>query len=264
MTNGLMYFSYISRAKVNQLYDQITDFAVEKKSVKRGRQGETSAEAGVGGLLGFIQGSLRAGGKYTHDSEETGVETTVQKASKVIEYIEKNETVYDLNKLIENKAGVTLDAFCYRYRGRFFALGGIDRRQSSGIYINGLALSYMADEIILSKSLLIEPARAENSFREIGPNNGALVSRMCIINSNIDEYILSLACSFKYFSDMGGHWDERDKEWEVSPHSGNWRFFQGEEELWFDSLLFINGRRGNTIMGTPLFLMHSTDPTLVI
>lgn len=264
MAKGLMYFSYISRAKVNQLYDQITDFAVEKKSVKRGKQGETSAEAGMGGLFGFIKGNLSAGGRYTHDSEETGVETTVQKATKVIEYIEKNEEVYDLNELIENKAGVTLDAFCYRYKGRFFALGGIYRGESSGLSINGTALSHMADDIILSKSLLIEPARIENAFKEVGPNNGSLVSDMCIINSNVNDFILSLACSFKYFADMGGHWDERDKEWSVSPHSGNWRFFHGEEELWFDSLVFINGRRGNTLMGTPLFLVHTTDPTLVI
>jgi hypothetical protein len=49
-------------------------------------------------------------------------------------------------------------------------------------------------------------------------------------------------------------------EWDVHPHSGNYHFFKGETEGFFDSLIFVNGIRGTTIMGTPLFLAGAIDP----
>jgi hypothetical protein len=267
MARELKYFSYISRAKVNQLYEQITDFAVEKKTVKRGRQGETSAEAGTGSFFGLLKGTLKLGGKLSRDVEEVGSVTTVQKAIKVIEYIEQNEQISDLAELCRRKEGVLLNAFCYRYEGKFLALGELYRDRGyrqSDLRINGTALSTAGDEIVISKRLLIEPARKENAFSEKGPNNGSLVSNICIVTSAIGEYTLNLACSYKYFSDMGGAWNEERKEWDVSPHSGNYNFFEGESDAWWESLLFINGITGKTIMGTPLFLVQSTDPSLAI
>jgi hypothetical protein len=124
------------------------------------------------------------------------------------------------------------------------------------------ALNRAKDEIIISKALLVQPAREENALKESSPNNGSLVSDMCVVTSELAEYTLSLACSFKYFSDMGGSWDERAREWHVHPHSGNYHFFNGDCDAWFDSLIFINGMRGKTIMGTPLFLVYATNPSL--
>ena len=156
-----------------------------------------------------------------------------------------------------------LDAFCYSYSGKFFALGQVGREKSDrGINIPQAALARIEDEIVISKSLLILPGREENSLKEAGPNKANLVSDIAIINSEVGGYALSLACSYKYFSDMGGSWDEREKEWSVYPHSGNFHFFTGQCDAWFDSLIFVTGIRGTTIMGTPLFLVHSVDPSL--
>lgn len=266
MTKGLSYFAYISRAKVSQLYDQITDFAVEQRTVRRGKEAETSAEAGAGGFFGFLKASLNVGGKISRAVEEVGTMTTIQKAIKVIEYIEEHENVPDLNDLCKREKGVSLDAFCYRYEGEFFTLGHLSRNKDSygGLNISAAALAKAGDEILISKDLLINPARNENAFMETGPNNGSLVSNMCIISSNAFAFTLELACSYKYFSDMGGEWRESDKEWAVVPHSGNHFFFNGESTSRFESLLFINGIRGRTIFGTPLFLTYSRHSSLAI
>jgi hypothetical protein len=64
-------------------------------------------------------------------------------------------------------------------------------------------------------------------------------------------------CVAKYFSEMGGHWDERDREWTVRPHSGNYNFFEGGVAAYLEGLIFINGVRSSTILGSPLFLNHA-------
>ena len=158
---------------------------------------------------------------------------------------------------------MALNAFAYTYSGEFFALASMGRK-SGGIYISDKSLNHGPDEIVISKELLVQPGRKENALVEIGPNMGALVSNMAIINSSAGEFTISLACSLKYFSDMGGHWDEKDKEWSVTPHSGNHHFFSGESSMWATALIFITGVRGKTIMGTPLFLIHESNPNLTI
>ena len=86
---------------------------------------------------------------------------------------------------------------------------------------------------------------------------------MCIITSELSNYTLSLACSLKYFSDMGGSWRESEREWDVYPHSGNHHFFSGQcDALASGRIVLPYGIKGNTIMGTPLFLVHSADPSL--
>jgi hypothetical protein len=263
MNKSLRYFAYISRSKVNQLYDQITDFAVERKSVKRAKDADAKAEVGSSALLTFLRGGLSFGARYSQTSEETGSETVVQKLMKIVDYIEANEKVLDLARLCERGEGVALNAFCYSYSGKFFALGQVGRETSHyGITISQDALNRAGDEIVISKSLLVLPGRQENALKESSPNNGSLVSDLCIVTSEVSDYTLSLACSFKYFSDMGGNWDEGNREWRVHPHSGNYHFFEGHCDAWFDSLIFINGIRGKTIMGTPLFLVYEADPSL--
>jgi hypothetical protein len=264
MAENLKYFAYISRAKTMQLHEQITDYTIEKKSVKRSNEGNIDAELGGGSIFGLLKAGMRFGGRGGFAVEEERSQTTVQQLSAVTKYIEQNEKVLDLGRLCRRKEGVTLDAFAYSYSGSFFVLGDIYRGSHGGIHISRESLSRARDEIVLSKDLLIKPAHEENSFKEIGPNNGALVSNMCIIASTVGDFTLHLACSLKYFSDMGGSWKESEKEWSVSPHSGNYHFFKGETEAWFDSLVFLNGIRGNTIMGTPLFLIYGVQPGLTI
>lgn len=254
-TPKLRYYCYISRSKVKQLRDQLQSTTSDSGNVQDSWQPDTS-------IASFFE-TLRYGGRG-RASDVGGAESVVQSLYTVLEHIENHEKVMDLAKLCKDKAGVILDAFCYAYRGKFYNLGDIGRDRDSGIHISGVALQRSGDDIVLSKSLLIEPARTENAIREVGPNKSNVVSNMCIICSEVEEYTLRLACSYKFFSDMGGSWHEREGEWSVHPHSGNHHFFAGEVDAWFETLVFVNGIRGNTILGTPLFLVHSVDPELTL
>jgi hypothetical protein len=240
----LRYYAYVSRSKVKQLYDQLVPSG--------GAPWSETVEAAAGARHS----------PHMNSGVHENPPSVVSALDAVIKHIEAHEKVMDLEAICQAKAGVALDAFCYSYRGRFFNLGSIGRDREGGIYINGAALERSADSILLSKSLLIEPARAENAIVEIGPNKARVVSDMCIICSSIGEFTLRLACSYKFFSDMGGSWDEHAGEWRVNPHSGNEHFFSGAADAWFETLVFVNGIKGDTILGSPLFLAIVNDPSM--
>jgi hypothetical protein len=63
---------------------------------------------------------------------------------------------------------------------------------------------------------------------------------------------------------MGWSYHQDDGESDVHPHSGNYHFFQGDTDAWFETLVFINGIRKNTIQGTPLYLAIGPDPNMVL
>lgn len=259
MPSDLQYFAYVSRAKVKQLHEQITELGVTQRSVTRNQEGTASANIGSDTLLGIIKAGFSLGTRRSLVVQEVGQQTVVQQLQAVVSHIHRHERVLDLARICREEAGIALDAFAYTYSGEFFSLASLGRR-SGGIYISNDSLSHGPDEIVLSKQLLIQPGRQENALQEVGPNHGALVSDIAIINSFVGTYTVSLACSLKYFADMGGSWDEQKKEWDVHPHSGNHHFFNGESSMFATALVFITGIRGRTIMGTPLFLAHASNP----
>ena len=264
MAKKMKYYCYISRPKVNQLYDQITDVAVREQTVTRSKGADVSASAEAGGILGVFKGALHTAARADAVVQSVGSETLVQRLAKVIEHIEEQEKVLDLNKLCTEARGVPLDAFCFYYSGEFFAEGEISRGKRGNISIRAKALDRIDDEIVISKKSLVRPAQVENEFEERGPNNSRVVSDMCLLMSQAERYTLSIACSYKYFANMGGQSYGKSAEWVMSPHSGNYHFFNGDSTAWLDSLLFVAGVSGNTIMGTPLFLVHGLDPRLRI
>ena len=111
--------------------------------MRRGRDADVKSEVGGNAFFGFLKAGLSLGGKYSLTSEETGAETEIQKLLKVIDHIELEEKVSIFAKLCEDKKGVTLDAFCYSFSGKFFALGKIGREKSryEGITISPEALA---------------------------------------------------------------------------------------------------------------------------
>lgn len=263
MPSNLHYFAYVSRAKVKQLHEQITELQVTQRSVTRNRESTASTSVGSDTLLGMIKAGFSLGARSSFVMQDVGQQTVVQQLRAVMSHIQKHERVLDLGAMCREEAGVPLDAFAYTYTGEFFSLASVGRR-SGGIHISGKALRHSPDEIVLSRQHLIEPAHRENALAEVGPNESSLVSDMALINSAAGKYTISLACSLKYFSDMGGSWNEEKAEWDVHPHSGNHHFFSGESSMWATALLFVTGVRGTTIMGTPLFLALASNPDHVI
>jgi hypothetical protein len=251
----LRYYCYVSRGKIDQLYQQL--------QLELNDSMAAEDDAFSSGPLSEYMTALPDSIKSEAISPDSGP-SFIAKLRSVLNHIGRYEKVLDLPKLCRDKAGVSMDAFCYTYRGVFYVLGDFGRNANDGLHIPGAALARSGDEIVISKSLLLEPGRQENSFREVGPNRGQLVSDMCIVCSEVEGFTLRLACSYKYFSEMGGSWHEHDHEWDVHPHSGNHHFFNGEVDTWLDAVVFVNGIRGKTILGTPLFLVYSPNPTLVL
>jgi hypothetical protein len=104
---------------VNQLYDQITDFAVEKKSVKRAKDADAKAEVGSSAFLTFLRGGLSFGARYSQTSEETGAETIIQKLMKTIDHIESNEKVLTWQNYVRRLRAWRLMGFVTRIRESF-------------------------------------------------------------------------------------------------------------------------------------------------
>jgi hypothetical protein len=208
---------------------------------------------------------MKASGSRTVEVEKRGSQSTLQMLREVLAYIETHKKVLDLNELCKRRAGTGLDAFAYNYEGNFNVQAefGPRNRELGGINIHKAAIE-RDGEVVISKEFLIDPGREENAFEEKGPNNGKLTSSICIITSSCEDAKISLSCSYKYFTDMGGSWDEETKEVNIYPHSGNHQFFEGETPYWFKSMIFVTGVRGNLVMGTPLFLILGTDPTVQI
>lgn len=267
MTKPLKYFSYVSQSKVDQLYEQITEFSVSEKTTTETKGTETSLDVGANPIGWIISGMFKRGRMHTNEQVKAGKITSIQKLAAIIEHIEKHEKLGDLAESYSRQENSILDAFCYKYSGRFHVLGKV-YRENKNIVINGTAIEklvdYGEDEIVLSKKFLLDPGYIENSTREVGPNNSKLVSDFCIITSRMAKYSLELTCSYKYFSHMGGNYDEAANEWIVHPHSANANFFAGNVETWFETLIFINGVVRNTIMGSPLYLAFTFNPTLRI
>jgi hypothetical protein len=258
MPVDLKYFAYVSRAKVKQLHDQITELGITQRSVTRNQEGTASTNLGSDSLLGIIKAGLSLQTRRSYVIQDVGQPTVLQQLQTVLSHIEKHELVLDLAAICRNEAGVALDAFAYTYTGEFFSHASLSR--DSGEFHISWDPPRGGGHISPLEELFIQSAKRENSFNEQGPNNGALVSDIAIINSSTGRYTIELACSMKFFDDMGGSWDEQKKEWNVHPHSGNYHFFRGKSGMSATALIFITGVCGQTIMGTPLFLAHISNP----
>jgi hypothetical protein len=241
----LNYYCYVSRFKVNQLYEQLTDFSIGETSLPNSADRERSQGASSVSLHKFMTGGVSLGRTESIVYEQNGSPTTVQKLKQVLKHINDNERVLNLNNILDKKLNHEIDTSWFFYKGAF---------KAQGLY------SWNKESVSnFSKEHLIEPGVTENKFQETGPNRGSLVSGMCILQSEYAKHAIQLACSYKYFSEMGGNWDGEAKEWSVSPHSGNYHFFAGEVETTLEGLIFVNGITDDKIMGTPLFLIHSQD-----
>jgi hypothetical protein len=275
--NKLKYYAYISTYKVQQLYDQLVAVRPDKVKITKGKQTDAAAEAGISKIISFLSASFKYGHRRTGRIEIEGEMPLLQKLHEILKHIREHERVKDLGTLCSMQTGEFLDAFAYTYSGKFTAFGTMNRVATDKYYseflkdirLSGVALERAPDTIVISKSALIDPAVAENQNPDIWKRKGSnirLISDIALLFSQVGDYLLELACSYKYFSDMGGslRYPDLDGEFEVNPHSGNYHFFDGRAEAYFDSIIFINDVRGKHIFGTPLFLAMAPNPKLLI
>ena len=159
----LRYFAYVSRGKVAQLYEQISELSDTTERLERRRELDGRVKAG-GGLKGLLSADFEAGGIKSVVSEVTGTRGDIQKLQAVLEYIQAEEVVLDLNELCAQGPGAKLDGFAYAYRGSFTVLGSLAREpkghndgwDSPALTINEKVMLEGPDEIVLSRSSFVE------------------------------------------------------------------------------------------------------------
>jgi hypothetical protein len=252
------YFCYASRPRLERLDEQL--------KTSRASAAPEPGSAPLPMRFGSQQGIKELGNP----------ERISETLSTVLARIRGHERVFDLKKLCEEKQGIHLDALCYTYRGWFQCLGLLDRQASSGLYAGREEEEYSVErssegpwqspesKISLSEEFLRAPARRENAYHEVGPNQSSIVSPIAVLRSRISPLALIVACPLKFFSEMAGNWQEAEQEWQVTPGRGNRHFFRGLVHVWFESVLFVHGMTGGTIWGSPLCLITRSDPALIL
>lgn len=204
-------------------------------------------------LPGVLSGTLQFGGRREHRRSEEGTVGPIQQLAAVASRLQADGTLVDLNAAIAGDAVIT-DSTCFFYRGAFRCLPEEQKAGFTRSYSN-----YVADEE--AASVLPPP----------GPNHGLTpVGRMCVLESQCDRFAITLACSMKYFSDMGGsrvvvgeEYSDRDLI-DIHPHSGNHHFFAGRHLARFDALIILTGQDDTRLFGSPLALINRFSPDLTI
>ena len=287
-TRELKLYSYYSRAKINQLYDQLNDFSVSEKSVRRNKKGSTSAEV-KSGIWGVLTGALKGEASIAESIEHREEVRTIQKLRQIIRHIQKHENVGNLNDIMTTvNVKEQLNAFCYTYRGDFAVLGVIPRRPGRfstsvqctshilvppDILVHTDGLQHIvhpdawkhipgikqpqAEFSVTPMRQLVRPARLENDIQVLDEEGFPLVSDICVLGSRTNRHILQLACSYKYFTSMMNGGVNEDGEHLMAPDSSSAMFFYGEHTMPFECIVFVTGISEETIMGTPLMLEHA-------
>lgn len=241
----LRYFCYVSRSKVDQLIEQLEE---EELPVKPNAPGDRAFD-----YLNYLQGLAYGTRRRRHLKDTDGI---MQRLKAVLSHIVTAENVADLNAICTAEAGAPLEAFCYSYSGSFTVVG--QQKDPRGV----LEIVESPDDP--ARSQMIDAGRSEQTNADVGASGMPIQSTMVELVSKCGSYTLNLACSLKYFSDMGMSGTHKPGAYWIGPHSGNYFFFDGRVPAWFDTLIFLNGVNGKNIYGTPLFLVTGADRTLRI
>jgi hypothetical protein len=96
--------------------------------------------------------------------------------------------------------------------------------------------------------------RHQGRFRVVSPLQHKPASEEIVsIKATVGGHTLFLDCSLRYFSEG----NEPDGTFQI--HSGNYRFFNGQIDLFLDTVFILLDRRGNDYFGTPLYLRLSIE-----
>lgn len=243
------YISYLSIGKINNLYAQVTDFMPSMVKEKRSVNTKADVNASVPSIFGILKAGLSFGGQRGEEVSYEGELDPIHKLKIIIEYFESSNKTADLNSCIDSKE-IPEGTTCFSFRGAFRGLRNEEPK-----------------ELIENNPSYIEQEEKETSYNPLYHGCRA-VSDMGILKSEYSNFNLLLACSYKYFSDMGSSRvkvgeDYSDKDYfRISPHSGNWHFFAGKHSAEFEAILILTGQDGNTLYGSPIALINTFTPNL--
>ena len=239
------YICYLSNSKVENLYSQITTLDVSKVQTQKEMEfdGQTQIEAPT--IMQIIKSGLSFGMRRRTFFNEEGQLNHIQKFRKVISFCQKNGLIQDINQLDE-RANNNVPVL-YTITGKF-----------------------TCDDFHYCDEAFLEAEKVEaDNFKQ---DNQSLrtIGRIVVLKTDIGKRKLYLACSTKYFSDMGC--ERRSKElngsnedcYVIHPHSGNHFFFSGAVDATFEAIFILNGQKDDCLFGSPVALINDFSSELLI
>lgn len=246
LLNTPKYICYLSFAKVDTLYSQLSDYEFNNIRTTKTTKVKTGMEATGSILKKLLNAELSYGNNRQREETIEGRKNHIQKLSKILSHYNQNNDIVDLRKAIK--------------------CGRVEHTPT---------LYYLKAEFTCEQhaGMIPETARTEQvEAEQYEMYNGKLLTRsaMATIVTSIHDYKIELYCSMKYFSDMGAHRIcvgesmSDDDVWEITPHSGNRFFFDGKANATFQSVIILNGQKGKTLFGSPLVLINAFTPNLAL
>ena len=209
------YFCYISRSKVDQLFQNISPRTADEWKEQQVTEQDigVNAEAclSVASILNLFKGGITYGRKGTIQREKQVKIHYVEKLQQVLLAIAHDRPIPDLSASI---ASNKLDTVYYHHIGEF---------------------------------KIVKPLVGE-------VKSDAVIT----IQTKVSSVKLLLDCSLRFFSE-GNEPDGR-----FLLHSGNSSFFQQTIPLQLETVFILLGLSGKKLIGTPLYLKITADPTRYI
>ncbi|MCL2071964.1 MAG: hypothetical protein FWH07_07010 [Oscillospiraceae bacterium] len=252
-TDILGFICYLSHSKVDNLYSQITEFDTNRIQQQKSIGYEGNIGVGSSALLQqLINATASVNGKRSSQRTTEGTFNHIQKLGVLLNYCKKNNLIRDLNDAIvknDFKENILLYSIKSEFRCSMW-----DKK-------------FLSDDFVNKEN---EEANLHQRFdtEELTKNRLKEVGKIVELNTDVENVQLSLACSTKFFTDMGSSritvgedFSEKDLMM-FCPHSGNYHFFEGEICPTFEAFVILNGQKDNLIYGSPLVLINRFLPEL--
>jgi hypothetical protein len=197
----------------------------------------------------LLKAGLDFGGQRHREVVIEGEIDPVQKLQRLIACYEEQGALGDLNESIAAGSLGSSPVMCFAYKGLFTCLNHQDTEDFFG-----------------ANAEYRQMEQKETSYSPV-LYGLSTTGCMCVLKSECHNHHIYLACSMKYFSDMGSSRRETpggQDVFDIHPHSGNWMFFSGKHSASFEAVLFLTGQSGSDLYGSPLALINAFSPDLAL
>lgn len=235
------YICYLSYSKVDNLYSQISNMDIKEINSKHIVDIQSDGSLESDAIFKIINGKMSLGGRNSREYQSIGYINYIQKFRKIIDYCYKNNKIVELEKFISKE-------------------------------VTGNFLLYTITEVFSCEYFgmdqdIIKKEKQEADSYNIKGEKYKKVGDIAILHATTKLNIqIELACSMKYFSDMGESrvvvekgLSENDY-FDIHPHSGNYSFFEGEISGTFEAIILLLGKKDNVLYGSPLALINKFSP----
>jgi hypothetical protein len=238
-TPAMAPISYLSLSKLEQIYSSMFEYDDNKLTETTASQLGGKINGTVSGLLGFLTGGLEATGQRQMVQVKERSKNSFHKLAGVLAHFHRSGKIVALDDCIQERRTLSESAI-YMATAEFSVFSG------------GKDEKYIREE------------KQKEDRIKVYHYDIEAVSSICVLKASLLNFDLRLACSLKYFCEMGssrifGQASDEDK-FRITPHSGNYFFFDGAVPCEFTGLFYISQQKENILYGSPLVLFQSFVP----